>query len=315
MVKTRALEDRLINMYKSGEGFFWIGGPGQEAFDIPLGLMVNKGNTLDHDWLHLHYRSTGIAIGMGMDMLHAIRMMKNLSTDPSSHGRNFCGHFAIREWNMAPITSPIEVQYSVAIGTAMAQRRQNGKGITIVTGGDAGTAEGDFATSLVWSSRKGHELPLLILVSDNHWGISTPYDGQHGEKNIADRAKPFGIKSAVVNGNDVESSWYALEEAMEYVRTKRKPFLLQANVSRLHGHSSATGANYVKNEIDCLPKFETFLEKKKIMTKAEMKAVWDKYQKEGLDGLNQARQEDPPTAESIWDHVYADNEDSNWRNF
>jgi 2-oxoisovalerate dehydrogenase E1 component alpha subunit len=315
MVKSRVLEERLIRIYKSGEGFFWIGGPGQEAFDIPLGLQVRKGEGNQYDWLHLHYRSTPVVVAMGLEMIDGVRMMKNLATDKSSHGRNFCNHYAIKEWNVAPITSPIEVQYSMAIGTALAQRQEKTKGITIVTGGDAGTAEGDFASCLIWSSRPGAELPILILVEDNHWGISTPYEEEHGEKNIADRAKPFGIETAIVNGNDVEESWNAISKAMDYVRNERKPFLLQANVSRLYGHSSASGANFVTGEKDCLPTFEAKLLKNKVLTKDQIAAVYEKYNKEGMAALEQARHEPAPTAESIWDYVYANNENADWRKF
>src|SRR5438128_9493735 len=155
MLRARVLEERLITMYKQGDGFFWNGGPGEEAFNVPLGLLVDKGMGVDHDFLHLHYRSAGTLLAMGADPIDSLRQMKNTSTDPYSRGRNFAGHFSARKWNVAPVSSPIEVQYSIAPGTAMAQRAVKSKGITIVTGGDAGTAEGDFATCLVWSSRKG----------------------------------------------------------------------------------------------------------------------------------------------------------------
>src|SRR5438105_431554 len=112
MVKSRIFEERLIKIYKSGEGFFWIGGPGQEAFDVSLGLQVKKGQTLDDDWLHLHYRSSSVLVAMGLEMIDGVRAMKNLATDKSSHGRTFCSHYAVKEWNLPPITSPIEVQYS-----------------------------------------------------------------------------------------------------------------------------------------------------------------------------------------------------------
>src|SRR3954469_3738663 len=145
MLRARVLEDRLITMYKQGEGFFWIGGPGEEAFNVPLGLLVDKGQGVDHDYLHLHYRSGGTLLAMGADPVDSLRQMKNVATDPYSKGRNFAGHFSVRKWNVIPVTSPIEVQYSIAIGTARAQRKGTGaKGVTIVQGGDAGTAEGDF---------------------------------------------------------------------------------------------------------------------------------------------------------------------------
>lgn len=315
MVKSRVLEERLIKIYKSGEGFFWIGGPGQEAFDVPLGLLVKKGNTLDHDWLHLHYRSTPVVVGMGLEMIEGVRLMKNLATDASTGGRNFCNHYAIKEWNVAPITSPIEVQYSMAIGTALAQKRHGGEGITIVTGGDAGTAEGDFASCLIWASRPGEELPLLILVEDNHWGISTPYKGQHGEKNVADRGNAFRIETNIINGNDPRKSWEAIQDAMQYVRKNRKPFLLQANVSRLYGHSSASGANFVTDEDDCMKAFERQLIKDNLINDEAIQKVWEKYQKESMAALEQARTEPQPEASTVWDHVYADNENGDWRKF
>src|SRR5437764_6925055 len=123
MLRARVLEDRLITMYKQGDGYFWIGGPGEEAFNVPLGLLANKGMGLDHDFLHLHYRSSGTLLAMGADPADSLRQMKNTATDPYSRGRNFAGHFSLRKWNVVPVSSPIEVQFSIAIGTARAQRK------------------------------------------------------------------------------------------------------------------------------------------------------------------------------------------------
>jgi 2-oxoisovalerate dehydrogenase E1 component alpha subunit len=217
MLRARILEERLITMYKQGDGFFWIGGPGEEAFNVPLGLLVNKGIGLDHDYLHLHYRSNATLLAMGADPVDSLRQMKCVATDPYSRGRNFVGHFSVRKWNVVPVTSPIEIQFSIAIGTARAQRKA--AGITIVQGGDAGTAEGDFATALVWSSRRGAELPMLMIVTNNRYGISTPFAGQHGYDQISERGKAFNIKTAIVDGNDPEASYAALSQAIEYVRT------------------------------------------------------------------------------------------------
>ena len=172
MLRTRVLEDRLITMYKQGDGYFWIGGPGEEAFNTALGLLVHKGQGPQFDYLHLHYRSSATLLAMGADPVDALRQMKNTATDPYSGGRNFCNHYSVREWNVVPVSSPIEVQFSMAPGTAIANKRAGGRGITIVQGGDAGTAEGDFATCMVWVSRPGAELPCLMIVTNNGWGIS-----------------------------------------------------------------------------------------------------------------------------------------------
>jgi 2-oxoisovalerate dehydrogenase E1 component alpha subunit len=307
MLRSRLLEERLITMYKQGDGYFWIGGPGEEAFNVPLGLLVDKGYGVDHDYLHLHYRSSGTLLAMGADPVDSLRQMKNTLTDPYSKGRNFAGHFSIRKWNVVPVTSPIEVQFSIAIGTARAQRNGTGaKGITIVQGGDAGTAEGDFATALVWSSRKGCELPMLMIVTNNRWGISTSYEGQHGYTQISERGKAFGIQTEVVDGNDPEASYAAISRALEYVRTQKKPYLLEAMVSRLRGHSSASGANVVAGEPDCLDLFEQKLESRSLLQRAQMDQLRESYTQELGEGAKRIRQEPQPEGSNIFDYVFAD---------
>jgi len=307
MIKSRVLEERLIKMNKAGMGFFWLGGPGEEAFNVPLGLLIRKGSGLDYDYLHFHYRQSATMLAMGEEMIGSIRQMHNTITDPYSGGRNFVGHFSKKEWNVVPGSSAIEVQHLAAIGTAEAQRRNKSKGITIVTGGDAGTAEGDFASCLVWASRQKKLLPILIIVTNNNWGISTPYCEVHNKQPIAKRGDGFGIKNAVVNGNDVEASYKAIQNAMDYVRNKRQPFLLEARVSRLYGHSSASGANRA-NEEDCIPKFEKKLLKEKIIQKGTASEIFEKYDKESRGALQETLGEPKPRPESIFDHVFAERE-------
>ena len=304
MAKARALEERMIRMMRSSDGFFWIGGPGEEAFNTVLGLMVKKGRGLDYDFLHLHYRSSAILLAMGMPVIDAIRQMASKATDPHSGGRNFINHFCVAEWNVVPGTSTIETQYSVAPGTALAQKRHGGDAITIVNGGDAGTAEADFATCLNWSSRPGRELPVLMIVTNNQWGISTPAGEVQGAQPIARRAEAFGIKWAICDGNDPVASWKALETAFAYVRKERRPYCLEANVSRLHGHSSSSGATRTNEEPDCMDLFEKKLIAEGVMSAEEMKAIRTEYEKECLDALNQVREEPFPDPATMFDHTF-----------
>jgi 2-oxoisovalerate dehydrogenase E1 component alpha subunit len=306
MVRARCLEERLIRMNKQGDGYFWIGGPGEEALNASLGLLVHKGEGPEYDYLHLHYRSSATLTAMGAEPMDVLRQMKNRATDPYSAGRNFCNHYSIRKWNVVPVSSPIEVQFSMAPGTAIANKRAGGRGITIVQGGDAGTAEGDFATCMIWSSRPNNELPLLMIVANNGWGISTPVSEQHGEKHIADRGKAFGIKTAVIDGNDAEVAYRELKKAVDYVRSERRPFLLEAKVSRLYGHSSASGANLAGDEVDCLPLFERKLEVRGVLTRAQMDELRARVTEELLDASKRVREEPEPKGEDIWKHVFAE---------
>lgn len=315
MLEARVLEERLIKIYKSGESYFWLGGPGEEAFGVPLGMLASKGNTINHDWFHLHYRCTSTLVALGMPMVDSIRLIMNKTTDPSTGGRNFSNHYAYPKWNVAPVTSTIETQYQAAIGTAWTQKKNSKNAISIVTGGDAGTAEGDFASSLVWASRKGDELPLLMIVTNNRVGISTKFEGQHGEVNISDRGTAFGIRTENINGMDAIESYIKLKEAMEYIRKTRKPVLMEAAVSRLYGHSSATGALHVPEEADSLLDFEKLLFKHSILKEAEVKKMRMKLDAESLALQKKVRSEPVPQPESAWDHVYANNENADWRKF
>jgi len=304
MVKSRVLEERLIRMYKQNDGYFWIGGPGEEAFSVPLGMQINKGMGLDHDFLHLHYRSSPIMLCMGADPMDSMRQMKNVASDPYSGGRNFANHYSKREWNVVPVTSTIETQYLTAIGTAIAQTKKGCQGITIVNGGDSGTAEGDFACALVWASRPMMPLPMLMIVTNNGMGISTPYCSQFGGESIAGRGNGFGIKNKTIDGNNVEESWFEIQAAMKYVREERKPFLLEAKVSRLYGHSSASGANFVPGEEDSLSIFERDLEERKIMTRAQMDKVREDYNTKMQEQAKQVKVEPMPSGDTIYDNVY-----------
>lgn len=312
MVRTRALEERLIKMMRSGDGYFWIGGPGEEAFSTALGLLVDKGRGVEHDFLHMHYRSNGVVLTMGAPMIDFIRQMKNVSTDPFSGGRNFVAHIAKSEWNVLPVTSTIETQFVVAPGTAMAQarNRKNGlpAGVSIVIGGDAGTAEGDFASSLVWSSRPGSELPLLMIVTNNGYGISTQANTQHGEKLISDRGRAFGIQTANTDGNSPEKIWSALESALEYVRSTGKPYLLEVAVSRLHGHSSSSGALRNADEFCCIDNFEKKLIKNNWLTEEEAKQIFAEAHTEAAEAYAQVKGEEWPAAETFQDHTFANGE-------
>jgi 2-oxoisovalerate dehydrogenase E1 component alpha subunit len=305
MVRARAMEERMIKMSKSGEGYFWIGGPGEEAFNACLGLQVKKGEGPDYDYLHLHYRNSATLVAMGMPLIDGIRQMAMTATDPHSRGRNFPGHYARREWNVMPVSSVIENQFVIAPGTAIVQKRRGSDGISIVVGGDAGSAEGDFASCMVWCTRPGNELPVLMIVMNNGWGISTPASTQHGEHRIIDRGQAFGIPGEMVDGNDPIASWHVIHRAMEYCRQKRQPFMIEALVSRLHGHSSSSGAARVRNEPDSISIFERKLIDAGVLDQTAINHVHEEAHGEADAALEQAHQETRPTVDDVYKDTYA----------
>jgi 2-oxoisovalerate dehydrogenase E1 component alpha subunit len=224
-------------------------------------------------------------------------------TDTHSMGRNFVCHYAKREWNIIPVTSVIEVQHVMAPGTALVQKRFGGEGVSIVMGGDAGTAEGDFASCMIWSTRPGHELPVLIVVTNNGYGISTPAATQHSEKRIIDRGAAFGIPGEAIDGNDVVAGWHAVRRGLAHCRTQRKPYMIEARVSRLHGHSSSSGAARVEGEVDCLYQLERRLVAAGI-DRAELNEVHEAAKVEVEAAVQQALKEPKPSVADVLKYTY-----------
>jgi 2-oxoisovalerate dehydrogenase E1 component alpha subunit len=305
MVRARALEEGLIRMCKSGQSYFWIGGPGEEAFNVALGMQVKRGSGPAYDYLHLHYRSSAILVALGMPLIDAIRQAAMRATDPFSMGRNFLGHFSVPAWNVVPMSSVVENQFAIAPGTALVQRRFGGDGITIVNGGDAGTAQGDFASCMIWSTRPDNQLPLLMITNNNQWGISTAAGTQHGERYVTDRGKAFGIPGEVVDGNDPIASWHAIDRGMTHCRRRRHPYMLQANVSRLYGHSSASGAARSKDEPDCIVNFEKRLLAAAAITAEEIERIHAAAAAEVQAAVDQALDEPQPTVGDLYRHTFA----------
>jgi 2-oxoisovalerate dehydrogenase E1 component alpha subunit len=308
MVRTRAMEVRLIKMSKSGQGHFWIGGPGEEAFNTCLGLQVKKGEGPLFDYLHLHYRNSATMVAMGMPLIEGIRQMAMTALDTHSLGRNFSSHFAKREWNVIPVSSVIEVQYAMAPGTALMQKRRSPDAITIVTGGEAGTAEGDFASCMIWSTLPDKELPVLMIVTNNGWGISTSACSVHSERSVVDRGKAHGIPGEVVDGNDPIASWFALQRAMDYCRSERRPYMLEATVSRLFGHSSSSGALRVKDEPDPIALFEQKLLKAGVIDAALIEHVHTEAEAEVEAAVEEADNDPQPAPGDEHKYTYAPSE-------
>jgi 2-oxoisovalerate dehydrogenase E1 component alpha subunit len=243
---------------------------------------------------------------MGAKPIDTIRQMRSVGTDPYSKGRNFVNHYAIPELNVVPVSPTIETQYSTVIGTGIAQARAKTDAVSIVNGGDAGSAEGDFHSCLVWANRPVLPLPILIIVVNNGYGISTEMRTQHGEKHISDWAKVFpDMPGKTIDGNSVVESWAALEEAFAYVRKNRRPYLLEARTSRLYGHSSSSGANRIP-EPDCIELLEKAMTDRGLAKAAELKKTWEREAAAIDEAHRQVKQEPFPKPESVWEDVFAD---------
>ena len=306
MLTARCMEERMMKMAKSADAFFWMGGIGEEGLNVPLGLLSRPGYGLDYDFFHLHYRDSAAMIAMGIDPADPIRQSHNRATDPYSGGRNFCQHYAIKKWNVMPITSPIGIQCSIAPGSALAQKRHGGEGISICTFGDAGTAEGDFHIGLNWATLFNQQLPILFICKNNLFGISTGYNEVHGQEHLTEIAAGYGMETGLVDGNDVEASYAAISKAMKYVRKERKPYFLEAKVSRLYGHSSSSGGNRIPldKEVDPVFAWRDKLIEQGVITREEYDAIYESQTARMRELLEQVRKEPAPQPEDIYKNIF-----------
>jgi 2-oxoisovalerate dehydrogenase E1 component alpha subunit len=144
-----------------------------------------------------------------------------------------------------------------------------------------------------------------MVVTNNNWGISTAACTQHGERHIVDRGKPFGIPGDVVDGNDPIASWHAVQRGMNYCRKRRQPYMIEAMVSRLYGHSSSSGALRVKNEPDCIELFEGRLLASGLVKHHELETVHRNAQAEVEAALEQTLREPDPQPSDVETFTYA----------
>lgn len=308
MVRTRVLEERSIKLSKSGEAHFWVGGPGEETTNVILGMQYRKGHGPGYDFAHLHYRNAGFMLALGMPVHEHLQQATMRVTDPHSMGRNFVGHYSCSDWNVVPVTSVISVQFTMAPGTALMQKRQGGEGVSVVVGGDAGTAEGDFASCMVWSTRPGNEVPVLMVVTNNRYGISTPYQTQHAESQITSRGEAFGIPGETFDGNDPVTTWHAVRRGYEYCRERRRPYMLEAIVSRLHGHSSSSGARRVEGERDCVAEMERALIDQELVDRNWVDGVWREAREEVEAAVQRVLSQPEPRRADVERFTYAPSE-------
>jgi 2-oxoisovalerate dehydrogenase E1 component alpha subunit len=147
-----------------------------------------------------------------------------------------------------------------------------------------------------------------MLVTNNRYGISTDLHTVSVGKKVAERAAPYGMRAETVDGNDPVAVWNAMDRAMRYCRRERKPFLLEGLVSRLHGHSSSSGAQRNWNDADPLAAFEQKLIDSGAIDTAAVKALKDEAKIEADDAVVAAMQEPEPTREDVNRFSYAPSE-------
>ncbi|MDB5030224.1 dehydrogenase E1 component subunit alpha/beta [Mucilaginibacter sp.] len=254
----RVVEEKMLILLRQGRIGKWFSGIGQEAISVGAAMAMQP----DEYILPMH-RNLGVFTGRDVPFN---RLFGQWLGKPSgfTKGRDRSFHFGSQEHKIIGMISHLGPQMALADGIALADILAGRKKATLVFTGEGGTSEGDFHEALniaaVWN------LPVIFLIENNGYGLSTPTDEQYKCKQLVDKAIGYGIEGRQINGNNVLEVYYTISEIANSIRSKPRPVLVECMTFRMRGHEEASGTKYVPQELfddwqdkDPISSFENFL--------------------------------------------------------
>ncbi|MEJ6734196.1 MAG: dehydrogenase E1 component subunit alpha/beta [Flavobacteriales bacterium] len=265
ILKPRMIEEKMLILLRQGKISKWFSGIGQEAISVGVTYAMDQ----DEYILPMH-RNLGVFTTKGVPLKRLFAQFQGKESG-FTKGRDRSFHFGTQEYNIVGMISHLGPQLGVADGIALANKlKENGK-ITTVFSGEGGTSEGDFHEALnvaaVW------DLPVIFVVENNGYGLSTPTNEQFRCEKISDKGIGFGMESYTIDGNNILEVYNTIVKLKKELKDNPRPVLLECVTFRMRGHEEASGTKYVPQELfeewaqkDPLQNFEDYLLDKKILT-------------------------------------------------
>ena len=272
----RMIEEKMLVLLRQGKISKWFSGIGQEA------ISVGATHALQSDeWIMPLHRNLGVFTGRGMP-LHKLFQQWQGHKEGYSKGRERSFHFGSREHHICGMISHLGPQLALADGAALAHVLKNEQRIALAFSGDGGTSEGDFHEALnvaaVW------DLPVIFIIENNGYGLSTPVREQFRCEQLADKARGYGMESVIIDGNNILAVHETIRGVREYCLRERKPYLIECMTFRMRGHEEASGTKYVPKELmeewgrkDPIKNYEQFLIAEGVLTEMEVAAIRHEY--------------------------------------
>ncbi|MCK9518026.1 MAG: thiamine pyrophosphate-dependent dehydrogenase E1 component subunit alpha [Dehalococcoidia bacterium] len=306
MLLARRLNERMLALNRQGRAPFVIAGAGQEAAQVGAAMALKKGT----DYVAPYYRDLGVNLVLGMDAREAMLNLLAKRDDPNSYGRQMPAHWGHRERRVVTQSSVVTTQFLHAAGIALAAKMRKDPIVVLASCGEGSTSRGDFHEALNFAAI--HRLPVIFFVENNGYAISERTDKEMPLEHVADRARGYGMQSAVVDGLDAIATYQTVAPAVAQARNGGGPFLIEAKCYRLWPHSSDDDdTRYrTKKELqewarkDPLKQFRQRVEDDHIFPPSELDEIEGRVEEEVRDAVEWAMQQPDPAPEDALGFVY-----------
>ncbi len=237
----RAIEDKMLRLIRQNRLSKWFSGYGQEAIAVGCAWALEP-----HDYLLPMHRNVGLWTTRGVPLKPLFCQLMG-KEGGYTKGRDRTFHFGLPEHRIVGMISHLAAMLPVACGLGLGAQLRGEASVALALVGDGATREGDFHEALnlasVW------KLPVLFVVENNGYGLSTPTQEAIPVQDIADAAAGYGMPGVVVDGNNVFEVIQKVEEAAARARAGEGPTLLEMKTFRMRGHEEASGTKYVPKDL------------------------------------------------------------------
>jgi 2-oxoisovalerate dehydrogenase E1 component len=303
----RLIEEKMLRLLRQGKLSKWFSGIGQEAIAVGVAWALQA-----DDYILPMHRNLGVFTTRGVDLATLFRQL--LGKDGGfTHGRDRTFHFGSLPHHIVGMISHLGAMLPVADGLGLAFQLRGERRVAATFTGDGSTSEGDFheAANLaaVW------KLPVLFVIENNQYGLSTPVSEQYACENLADRGVGYGMPGEIVDGNDLLAVIRAVRVGAERARRGEGPTLFEFKTFRMRGHEEASGVDYVPPALieewstrDPLKRFEGLIESRHVFGDDGERDALRRRLKDDIDRLADealAAEEPTSTASRELADVYA----------
>ncbi len=263
----RLIEEKMLLLLRQGKIAKWFSGIGQEAISVGATLALES-----DEWILPLHRNLGVFTTRNMP-LSTMFLQWQGRKEGYSKGRERSFHFGSEAHHICGMISHLGPQLSIADGLALAAQLKQENKVALAFSGDGGTSEGDFHEALnvaaVWN------LPVIFIIENNGYGLSTPTNEQYKAKHLADKAIGYGMESIQIDGNNLLTVYDTVKGVREYCLKHSKPYLIECMTFRMRGHEESSGTKYVPKSLfeewaekDPLANYEDYLLRKDILSKS-----------------------------------------------